>query len=116
MAYYSGQVLRVDQATGEASATYLTVTDSDNLMSSQDTGTIYDLCGVDMASPPIIDNRVIGGTLLDGSSYSYSVGHFAARGKDYYILPTTLAPEAVGSVETSVTAGPLTPFTYFSMA
>lgn len=114
MPLYSGQVLRVDLTSGETSATYLTVTDDDGTLQSNEAGTVYDLCGTDLPTPPIIDNRVITGTLLDGSSYSYTVGHFAARGKDFYLLPTTIAPEAVATVTTSTSTGPLPLFPYFS--
>ncbi len=114
MTLFAGQVLRVDQTTGEASATYLTVADSDTTMASLDAGTIYNLCGINMAAPPPLDLRQISGTLLDGSAYSVTVVHFSARGKDFYVVPATFAPEAVASVTTSAPAGPLTPFDYFS--
>ena len=115
MAIYSGQLVRVDQASGETSATFLTVTDSDHLMQSQDPGTIYNLCGIDMAAPPVLDLRQISGTSLDGSAYSYQVMHFAARGKDFYVLPAALPPEAVASVATSVPLGAVTPTDYFAL-
>ena len=115
MVIYSGQLLRVDQATGETSATFLTLTDSDSLMQSREPGTIYNLCGADMAAPPVLDLRQIGGTLLDGSAYSYSVVHFSARGKDFYVLPAALAPEAVATVASSTPLGPFTPAAYFSL-
>lgn len=114
MALYSGQILRVDQATHETSATYLTVTDNDTLMASQEAGTIYDLCGIDMATPPVLDSRLISGTLLDGSSYTYTVAHFAARGKDYYILPAENAPEAVATVASSNATAVAPLFAYLS--
>lgn len=115
MAIYSGQLLRVDQTSGETSATFLTVTDSDSLMQSQDPGTIYNLCGIDMAAPPVLDLRQISGTLLDGSAYSYTAVHFVARGKDFYVLPAAMPPEAVASVTTSTSLGPVAPTDYFSL-
>ncbi len=114
MTTYSGQLLRVDQVTLETSSTFLLVTDTDSTMSSQDSGATYNLCGLNMASPPVIDLRQITGTLLDGTAFSYTVGHFTARGKDFYILPAALAPEAVAAVTSSTPLGPLVPFDYFS--
>ena len=112
MAIYSGQLLRVDLATGEASSTFLTVTDTDSLMQSRDLGTIYNLCGADMTAPPALDLRQISGTLLDGSAYSYTVVHFTTRGKDFYVLPAVHAPEAVATVANSTPLGPVSPFEY----
>ena len=112
MAIYSGQLLRVNLASGEVSSTFLTVTDTDSFMQSRDLGTIYNLCGLNMAAPPVLDMRQISGTLLDGSAYSYTVAHFNTRGKDFYILPAIHAPEAVATVATSTPIGPVTPFQY----
>ena len=114
MTLFAGQVLRIDQTTGEASATYLTVSDTDTTMSSQDPGTTYNLCGIDMAAPPALDFRLITGTLLDGSAFSITAAHFSDRGKDFYILPTSFAREGVASVATSTSSGPIAPFDYFS--
>ena len=115
MTLFAGQVLRIDQTTGEASATYLTVTDGDSLMQSAEAGTIWNLCGINMSAPPALDLRLLGGTLLDGSAYSLTALHFAARGKDFYVLPATFAPEGVASVTTSLAQGAPVPTDYFTL-
>ncbi len=115
MVVYAGQVLRVDQVTHETSATYLTVTDDDTLMGSAEAGTVWNLCGINTATPPVLDLRLITGTLLDGSAYSYDAFHFTARGKDFYILPSEIAPESVGAVATSTMDGTVTATPYLSL-
>jgi len=105
---YAGQILRVDPATGKVDATYLHVDDSDNLMTSQDTDAVWNLCGINMAAAPVLDTRIITGTLLDGSVFSYEVLHFTSRNKDFYLLQPDYAPEAIATLATSVSQGPLT--------
>lgn len=113
MPAYSGQILRIDAATGVASTTYLLVHDTDTLMASADSAATYYLCGFDLAAAPVLDHVMISGTLLDGSTYSYDALHFFARGKDCYILLAENAPEAVASVTASVSLGDtLNPFPY----
>ena len=107
MPEYAGQILRVDPATGKVDATYLHIDDSDNLMSSQDAAAVWNLCGIDMAAAPALDTRIITGTLLDGSAFSYEVLHFTSRNKDFYILLSDNAPESVATVATTVSQGPL---------
>lgn len=114
MTLYSGQVLRIDQVTGETSATYLTVTDDDSVLQSREAGTIWDICGSDLPAPPVLDSRLISGTLLDGSAYNYTAAHFTARGKDFYLLPAENAPEAVATIASSMSSGPITPLEYLS--
>jgi hypothetical protein len=114
MTLYAGQILRIEQTTGAALATYLTITDDDTRIASREAGTIYNICGVNLANPPMIDRRLISGTLLDGSTFTLTAAHFTTRGKDFYILPADFAPETVASVTSSVQQGAVPGFDYFT--
>ena len=114
MPLYAGQVLRVVAATGEVSATYLKIDDADTLLSSLDATSVYNICGEDLPAAPVLDSRLITGTRLDGSTYSYDAVHFFARGKDFYLLRSDTAPESIATVATSTPQGAVDPLPYLS--
>lgn len=98
MTVYAGQVLRIVKTSGEVSATYLTVTDDDSEGSGKEPGTLWNVCGNFLPKPPALISVLISGTLLDGSAFLISALQFTFNGRDFFLLPSDRAPEAIATV------------------
>ena len=112
MTLYSGQILQVAHASGNASATSITINDSNTTGASGDIGTIWAIGGVNLAGPPALDKQLVTGTLLNGATFSLRAEHFTANGFDFYLLPADRSADAVAHVTSALSAGDARPFEY----
>lgn len=112
MTLYSGQVLQVVHASGNASVASISITDSNATGASGDIGTIWAIGGVNLAGPPALDKQLLTGTLLNGATFSLRAEHFTANGFDFYLLPADRSADAVAHITTTVSAGNANPFAY----